>query len=82
MVDGVLASSLEQAWATYFLAHKFCLKTEGHVLTPVFGTAMNLNKITSNEEVFYMKILGIFEVNNFVVRAIAIRFHLKGRNYV
>src|ERR1041385_6971844 len=52
------------------------------LLTPVFGTAMNLYKMTSNEEVFYMKKLGIVDMNNFVVRAMIIRFHLKGRNYV
>ena len=52
------------------------------VLTPVFGTTMNLYKMTSNEEVLYMKKLGIFYLNNFVVRAMIIRFHLKGRNYV
>ena len=72
MADGVLTSSLEQAWARYFSAHKFCRKTEGRVLTPVFGTAMNLYKMTSNEEVFYMKKLGIVDVNNFIVRAMII----------
>ena len=51
------------------------------VLTPIFGTAMNLYKMTSNEEVLYMKKLGIFDVNNFVVEAMIIRFRLKGRNY-
>jgi hypothetical protein len=55
MADEVLTSSLEQAWARYFSAHKFCRKTGGHVLTPVFGTAMNPYKMTSNEEVLYMK---------------------------
>ena len=38
--------------------------------------------MTSNEEVLYIKKLSIVDVNNFVVRAIAIWFHLKGRNYV
>ena len=38
--------------------------------------------MTSNEEVLYMKKLGIVDVNTIVVRAIAIRFHLEGRNYV
>ena len=52
------------------------------MLTPVFGTAINLYKMISNEEVFYMKKLGIVDVNIFVVRAIAIRFHLESRNYV
>jgi len=37
------------------------------VLTPVFGTAINLYKVTSNEEVLYMKKLGIVDMNNFVV---------------
>ena len=48
----------------------------------VFGTTINLYKMTSNEEVLYMKKLGIFDVNDFVVRAMIIWFHLKGRNYV
>ena len=52
------------------------------MLTLVFGTAMNPYKMASNEEVLYIKKLGIVDVNNFVVRAIVIQFHLKGRNYV
>lgn len=43
---------------------------------------MNLYKVNSNEEVFYMKSMGIVDVKIFVVRAIAIRFHREGQNYV
>ena len=52
------------------------------LLTPVFGTTMNLYNMTSNEEVLYMKKLGIVDVYNFVVQAIVIRFYLNFRNYV
>ena len=51
-------------------------------MTPVFGTAMNLYKMASNEEVFYTKRVGIVYMNIFVVRVIAIRFNLEGQNYV
>ena len=44
--------------------------------------AMNLYKMSSNEEVLYMKKFSIVDVNNFVVWAMIIWFHLKGRNYV
>ena len=82
MADEVLTSSLEQAWARYFSAPKFCRKTGGHVLTLVFGTTINIYKKTSNVEVFYMKKCGAINVSNFVVQAMIIRFHLKGQNYV
>ena len=82
MADGVLTSSLEQAWARYFSAHKFCRKTEGRVLTPVFGTAINLYKMTSNEEVLYMKKLGIVDVNIFVAEPSSSDSILGGLNYV
>ena len=51
-------------------------------MTLVFGTTINLYNMTSNKEEIYMKKLGIVGMNNFVVRAIVIRFNLKGRNYV
>ena len=52
------------------------------MLTPIFGTAMNIYNMASNEEVFYMKKFGIVDMNIFVVRVIAIRLHFEGRNYV
>src|SRR3954465_2491234 len=82
MADGVLTSSLEPIWCRIFFGTQVLPKNRGHVLTPVFGTTINLYKMTSNEEVLYMKKLGIVELNNFVVRVVSIRFHLKGRNYV
>ena len=82
MADGVLTLSLEQTWYKLFFGIQVLPKTGGHVLTLVFGTAMNLYKMDSNEEVFYMKRVGIVNMNIFVVRVIAIRFHLEGRNYV
>ena len=48
----------------------------------VFGMTITLYKMTSNGEVLYMKKLGVVDINIFLVRAIAIRFHLKGRNYI
>src|SRR4051794_36880377 len=82
MADGVLTSSLEPTWCKIFFGTQVFPKNRGHVLTPVFGTTINLYNINSNEEVFYMKKFGIFEMNIFVVRAIVIRFHLGGRNFV
>ena len=82
MANEVLTSSLEPIWCRVFFGTKVLPKNRGHVLTPVFGMAMNIYKMTSNEDVFYIKKLGIVDVNNFVVRAMIIRFHLKGRNYV
>ena len=51
------------------------------MLTPDFGTVKNLIKMASNGEVIYMKIFRIVDMNIFEVWAIAIRSHLKGRNY-
>ena len=47
-----------------------------------FGMTINLYNMTSNGEILYMKKLGVVDINNFVVRAMAIQLHLKGRNYV
>ena len=52
------------------------------MLTPVFDTAMNLYKMASNDEVFYLKRFGIVDRNIFEVWVVSIRFHLEGRNYV
>ena len=51
------------------------------MLTPDFGTVKNLFKMTSNGEVIYIKAFHIVDMNIFEVWAIAVRFHLKGRNY-
>ena len=72
MVDGVLTSSLEPIWCRVFFGTQVLSKNRGHVLTPVIGTTIFIYKIASNEEVLYMKKLGIFDVNDFVVRAMII----------
>ena len=81
MADGEFTSFLEKLRANYFSAHKFCRKTEGHVLTPDFGTVNNLFKMASNGEVIFMKEFRIVDMNIFEVWVIAVRFHLEGRNY-
>jgi hypothetical protein len=54
------------------LARKLCRKTGGHVLTPDFGTEENVIKMTSNEEVLYMRKFRIIILNIFEVWLIAI----------
>ena len=82
MADGVLTSSLERTWYKLFFGTQVLPKTGGHVLTPVFGKTMNLYKMASNEEVFYMKKFGIVDMNIFEVWVIAIQFYFEGGNYV
>ena len=72
MADGVLTSCLEKLRANYFLAHKFCRKTGGHVLTPDFDKVNNLIKMASNEEMIYIKKFRIVDVNIFEVWTITI----------
>ena len=67
MADGVLSSSLEPIWCRIFFDTQVLPKKGGHVLTLVFGMTINLYKMTSNEEVLYMKKLGIVDMKNFVV---------------
>ena len=81
MADGVLTSSLEQAMCKLFFGTRALPKNRGHVLTPDFGTVKNLFKMASNGEVIYMKEFCIVDMNIFEVWVIAVRFHLKGRNY-
>ena len=81
MSDGVLTSSLEPTMDKLFFGIKALPKTGGHVLTPDFGMVKNLFKMASNKEVIYMKEFPIVDMNIFEVWAIAVRFHLEGRNY-
>ena len=67
MADGVLTLSLEQSWYKIFFGMQALPKNRGHVLTPVFGTTINVYKMTSNEEVFYMKKLCNVNMNIYVV---------------
>ena len=80
MADGVLTSSLEHTWYKLFFGIQVLPKNRGHVLTLVFGMAMNIYKMASNEEVFYMKKFGIVDMNIFEVWVVAIRFRLLGRS--
>ena len=80
MADGVLTSSLEKALCKLFFGSQVCRKTGGHVLTPDFGTVKNLFKMASNEKI-YMREFRIVDMNVCEVWAIAVRFHLEGRNY-
>ena len=81
MVDEVLSSSLEQAMCNLFFGTQALPKTGGYVLTPYFGTVKNLFKMDSNREVIFMKEFCIVDMNILEVWVIAVRFHLKGRNY-
>ena len=51
------------------------------MLTPDFGTVKNLIKMASNREVIYIKKFHTVDMNIFEVWVVAIRPHLKGRNY-
>ena len=81
MADGVLTSSLEKAMSKLFFGTQALPKNRGHVLAPDFGTVNNLFKMASNGEVIFMKEFRIVDINIFEVWVIAVRFHLKGRNY-
>ena len=80
MADGVLTSSLEKALCKLFFGSQVCPKTGGHVLAPDFGTVKNLFKNASNGEDLHERV-PIVDMNVFEVWAIAVRFHLEGRNY-
>ena len=51
------------------------------VLTSDFGTEDNIIKMTSNEEVLYMRKFHIIDLKIFEVWVVAIRSHLEGRSY-